>query len=66
MAMAQQAFLSLGPEGFQRIAYTDWGDARNAQAVLCVHGLPPESSRPNRLHEHLQRTTPRGCRRLHS
>jgi hypothetical protein len=35
MAMTQQSFLSLGPDGFHGLAYTDWGDARNAHVVLC-------------------------------
>lgn len=39
MACAQQSFLSLGPDGFHRIAYTDWGDPASRHAVLCVHGL---------------------------
>ena len=39
MAMSQQYFLSLGPEGFHRLAYTDWGDAHNPHVVICVHGL---------------------------
>lgn len=37
--MRQQSFLSLGPEGFHRVAYTDWGDADNPNVVMCVHGL---------------------------
>lgn len=37
--MSSQHFLSLGTEGFHRIAYTDWGDARNPRLTLCVHGL---------------------------
>ncbi|MDZ4251789.1 MAG: alpha/beta hydrolase [Sulfuritalea sp.] len=39
MTLSQQSFLSLGPDGFHRIAYTDWGDTRNPRVVLCVHGL---------------------------
>jgi len=30
---------ALGPKGFLRIAYLDWGPADAAQVVLCVHGL---------------------------
>jgi pimeloyl-ACP methyl ester carboxylesterase len=37
--MRQQSFLSLGPDGFHRVAYTDWGDADNPNVVMCVHGL---------------------------
>jgi pimeloyl-ACP methyl ester carboxylesterase len=39
MGMRQQSFLSLGPDGFHRVAYTDWGDADNPNVVMCVHGL---------------------------
>jgi len=39
MAMSQQQFLSLGPDGFHRVAYTDWGDSQNPHVVVCVHGL---------------------------
>lgn len=39
MSMSLQSFLSLGPDGFHRVAYTDWGDPASRHAVLCVHGL---------------------------
>jgi pimeloyl-ACP methyl ester carboxylesterase len=29
----------LGPHGFHRMAYCEWGDAANPRVVLCVHGL---------------------------
>jgi len=29
----------LGPHGFHHIRYTEWGDARNPDVVICVHGL---------------------------
>jgi pimeloyl-ACP methyl ester carboxylesterase len=32
-------FLSLGPGGFHRVAYTEWGSPHNPHAVVCVHGL---------------------------
>lgn len=32
-------FLSLGPHGFHRIAYTQWGDGHRKRVVICVHGL---------------------------
>ncbi len=54
MAMTQQSFLSLGPDGFHRIAYTDWGDARNAHVVLCVHGLSRNSRDFDPLAEELE------------
>lgn len=36
--MRLQHFPSLGPHGFHRIAYTDWG-AFDAHVVVCAHGL---------------------------
>lgn len=32
-------FLSLGPHGFHRIAYTLWGPEQGARTLICVHGL---------------------------
>ena len=29
----------LGPHGFTRVAYTEWGPRESEQTVLCVHGL---------------------------
>jgi len=29
----------LGPHGFHRVVYTEWGDPADAHVVLCVHGL---------------------------
>lgn len=29
----------LSPAGLHRIAYTEWGDARNPRVLVCVHGL---------------------------
>ena len=49
MTLTQQSFLSLGPDGFHRIAYTDWGDVRNPHVVLCVHGLSRNSRDFDRL-----------------
>ncbi|MGE3162987.1 MAG: alpha/beta fold hydrolase [Burkholderiales bacterium] len=43
MSFRQQSMLSLGPEGFHRVAYTDWGDADNPHVVMCVHGLSRNS-----------------------
>lgn len=39
MAMRSRSFRSLGPAGFHRIAYTEWGDAANPRVLVCVHGL---------------------------
>lgn len=49
MSQTQQSFLSLGPDGFHRIAYTEWGDARNSHIVVCVHGLARNSRDFDRL-----------------
>src|SRR5205823_985257 len=35
------SFLSLGPRGFHRIAYTEWGDPTNQNVLMCVHGFKP-------------------------
>ncbi|MEO6024323.1 MAG: alpha/beta hydrolase [Burkholderiales bacterium] len=37
--MRKSSFLGLGPHGFHRIAYTEWGDADNTRLLVCVHGL---------------------------
>jgi pimeloyl-ACP methyl ester carboxylesterase len=37
--MRKSSFLGLGPHGFHRIAYTDWGDVNNPNVLICVHGL---------------------------
>ena len=41
--MRQSSILSLGPEGFHRVAYTDWGEPDNPHVVMCVHGLSRNS-----------------------
>lgn len=33
------AVACLGPAGFHRVAYTEWGDPDNPHVVVCVHGL---------------------------
>lgn len=36
----ERAFAAAGPDGAPlRLAYTDWGDAANPRALVCVHGL---------------------------
>ena len=37
--MSRNSFQSLSSGGFHRISYTEWGDARCAHIVICVHGL---------------------------
>lgn len=31
--------LCLGPHGFHKVVYYDWGDAANSHIVICAHGL---------------------------
>jgi pimeloyl-ACP methyl ester carboxylesterase len=56
--MLQESFLSLGPDGFHRVAYCDWGDPDAGHVVLCVHGL----SRNARDFDYLAGTLERDCR----
>ena len=37
--MRTGSFLSLGPHGFHRVAYTLWGAEKGARTLICVHGL---------------------------
>jgi pimeloyl-ACP methyl ester carboxylesterase len=37
--MRKLSFLGLGPHGFHRVAYTEWGEANNSRVLICVHGL---------------------------
>ena len=41
--MRQSSILSLGPGGFHRVAFTDWGEPDNPHVVMCVHGLSRNS-----------------------
>ncbi len=43
MPMSEREFLSLGPGGFHRVAYTQWGNGHNKRVVICVHGLTRNS-----------------------
>ncbi|MGH8550822.1 MAG: alpha/beta fold hydrolase, partial [Methylococcales bacterium] len=38
-AMVSRFVPSLGPHGFHRIHYTEWGDPENPKVIVCVHGL---------------------------
>jgi len=58
--MEFDSFLSLGDDGFHRIAYTDWGDPFSAHAVVCVPGL----TRNARDFDHLARALQGRCRLL--
>lgn len=37
--MRKRSLLSLGPHGFHRVAYTEWGEPNPGEAVVCLHGL---------------------------
>ncbi len=50
--MRQHDYLSLGPGGFHRVAYTEWGDPDNPDVLVCVHGL----TRNGRDFDHLAET----------
>ena len=39
MAMSSKHFLGLGPHGFHRLYYLEWGDPANDKVLICVHGL---------------------------
>src|SRR5262249_5537486 len=53
--MIEDQFLSLGPHGFHRVAYTDWGNAASAHIVLCAHGLTRNGRDFDWLAQRLQR-----------
>jgi pimeloyl-ACP methyl ester carboxylesterase len=58
MAPTQHSFLSLGPSGFHRVAYTEWGDHANPHIVVCVHGL----ARNSRDFDYLAEALAQDCR----
>lgn len=37
--MTEHRLTCLGPHGFHRLAYTQWGDPGNRRVAVCVHGL---------------------------
>ncbi len=37
--MRRKHFLGLGPNGFHRVAYAEWGDPDNRRVLICLHGL---------------------------
>lgn len=39
MALTAKQFLGLGPHGFHRVHYSEWGDSDNPKVLMCVHGL---------------------------
>jgi pimeloyl-ACP methyl ester carboxylesterase len=38
-AMRSRSVQCIGPHGLHRMAYVEWGDARNPRVLVCVHGL---------------------------
>jgi pimeloyl-ACP methyl ester carboxylesterase len=42
-AMTRKAFQALGPDGFHRVDYSEWGDPANPRVLICVHGLTRNS-----------------------
>ena len=39
MAMTSRFYRALGPHGFHRVHYTEWGDSHNPKVLICVHGM---------------------------
>ncbi len=37
--MRERTVQCAGPHGLHRMAYTEWGDAKNPRVLICVHGL---------------------------
>lgn len=37
--MKSDSILGLGPQGFHRMRYYEWGEADNPRVLVCVHGL---------------------------
>lgn len=35
----EKSFLGLNPTGFHKVLYGEWGDPKNRDVVVCVHGL---------------------------
>lgn len=39
MPMIERSILGLGPHGFHRLVYFEWGDPAAERVLICVHGL---------------------------
>ena len=39
MAMVSRSYRALGPHGFHRVHYTEWGDPANPKVLICAHGM---------------------------
>jgi pimeloyl-ACP methyl ester carboxylesterase len=48
-SMKTESVLGLGPHGFHRIAYTEWGESTAPRTLVCVHGLTRNSRDFDRL-----------------
>jgi pimeloyl-ACP methyl ester carboxylesterase len=51
MPMIENSILGLGPHGFHRLVYFEWGHPANDRVLICVHGL----TRRGRDFDHLAR-----------
>lgn len=38
-SLSERHFMSLGPHGFHRVVYYEWGNPDNDRVLLCVHGM---------------------------
>lgn len=38
MSFRTESFINLGPHGFHRIVYYEWGDPENDRTLVCTHG----------------------------
>jgi pimeloyl-ACP methyl ester carboxylesterase len=56
MSMIARELLVLGPHGFHRMAYTEWGGPPGGRTLLCVHGLTRNARDFDRLAEALSAT----------
>jgi pimeloyl-ACP methyl ester carboxylesterase len=56
--MRTDSYQGLGPHGFHRIVFYDWGDLDNPHVVICVHGL----TRNGRDFDFLAQALARHCR----
>jgi pimeloyl-ACP methyl ester carboxylesterase len=59
--MSERAFLNLGPHGFHKIAYTQWGNPHNDKVLICVHGLTRSGRDFDALAEKLSETYRVAC-----
>ena len=53
--MHSHSLSCLGPHGFHRVLYREWGEPGNPRVVVCVHGLTRNSRDFDRLAAHLSR-----------